>query len=93
MNPITLERLRKIRAKCRATAGFAPAAIPSPESSGLLATIAAIDGLLALYDFCDAFADGSPDANPRDFFANEALSLVCLMSDNIIAAWEGVELP
>ena len=93
MNPITLERLEKIRAKCRATAGFAPAAIPSLESSGLLATISAIDGIIAIHDFCDNYADGAPDANPRDFFANEALSLASLVVSNIIVAWEGVELP
>lgn len=92
MNPITLERLQKIRAKCRETAGFAPASIPSLESSGLLATIAAIDGLLAISEFCDNFADGAPDANPRDFFANEAMSLATLLLNSIIAAWEGVEL-
>ena len=93
MNQITLERLRKIRTKCRATAGFAPSAIPSPESSGLLATIAAIDGLLAINSFCDNFADGSPDANPRDFFANEVMSIASIIVNSIVAVWEGVELP
>ena len=147
MNPITLERLQKIRAKCKEllaiaekrTAGswrvetlhtpdqsaacisaginregdgpkdypvraiskgrlskenaaFITSCAGSAES-GWKTTISAIDGLIVIRDYCDNYADGSPDACLRDQFANCQLPIIDIVVNGIIAAWEGVELP
>lgn len=69
------------------------ASCAGPAEAGWKTTISSIDGIIAIHNYCDAFADGSPDANLRDHFANCQLPIIDIVVNNIIASWEGVELP
>jgi hypothetical protein len=55
--------------------------------AGWKSTIATIDALQDLANQCDYFSDGSPDASPRDKFANELEGMIDYAINQIIAAW------
>jgi hypothetical protein len=67
--------------------GLFIASCAGAAEAGWKSTIATIDALQDLANQCDYFSDGSPDASPRDKFANELEGMIDYAINQIIAAW------